>query len=93
MGGGGDGGADAHGRGGDIASAAGWHQSLAIKRVNGDADGDGDVDWADFTAFVDYLAGPSVEPQLAGWGFFDVDMDDDVDLRDLATWQNAFTGD
>ena len=52
----------------------------------------GDVDWADFAVFADYLLGPFVDPQLAGWQFFDVDMDDDVDLRDLARWQNAFTG-
>jgi len=29
---------------------------------------------------------------LAGWQFFDVDMDDDVDLRDLAARLNTFTG-
>jgi len=26
------------------------------------------------------------------WDFFDVDMDSDMDLRDLARWQKAFTG-
>jgi hypothetical protein len=30
---------------------------------------------------------------LPGWRFFDVDTDSDVDLRDLAVWQNAVTGD
>ena len=78
---------------GFIAIGGGLYHSLAIRLVTGDADGDGDVDWADFAVFADYLLGPSVEPQLAGWHFFDVDMDDDVDLRDLARWQNAFTGD
>ena len=78
---------------GFVAVAAGSDHSLAIRRVTGDADGDGDVDWADFAAFVDYMAGPFVEPQLTGWRFFDVDIDSDVDLRDLAVWQNAFTGD
>ena len=72
--------------------AAAWGHSLAIRRVTGDADGDGDVDRTDFAVFLDYLEGPSVEPQLGGWQFFDVDTDDDVDLRDLAVWQNAFTG-
>jgi hypothetical protein len=78
---------------GFVAVAAGGNQSLAIRRVTGDADGDGDVDLADFAAFADYLLGPSAEPPLAGWQFFDVDTDGDVDLRDLAAWQNAFTGD
>ena len=78
---------------GFVGIAAGSEHSLGIRRVRGDADGDGDVDRADFAAFVDYLLGPFVDPQLAGWRFFDVDMDDDVDLRDLAAWQNAFTGD
>jgi len=77
---------------GFVAIAAGTWHTLAIRRVTGDVDGDGDVDWADFEAFVDYLLGPSVDPQLTAWRFFDVDMDDDVDLRDLAVWQNAFTG-
>ena len=60
--------------------------------MKGDADGDGDVDWADFAVFADYLGGPLVVPQLPGWQFFDVDTDSDVDLLDLAVWQNAFTG-
>lgn len=42
--------------------------------------------------FVDYLLGPYADPQRPAWQLFDVDMDDDVDLRDLAVWQNAFTG-
>jgi hypothetical protein len=76
-----------------VTIAAGEYHNLAIRRVTGDADGDGDVDRADFAALVDYLDGPFVVPQLGGWQFFDVDTDDDVDLRDLAVWQNAFTGD
>jgi len=32
-------------------------------------------------------------PTIAGWLLFDLDPDYDVDLRDLAIWQNAFTGD
>ena len=75
-----------------MAVAACVDHSVAIRRVTGDADGDGDVDWADFEAFADNLLGPSAAPQLAGWRFFDINMDDDVDLRDLASCQNAFTG-
>jgi len=36
-------------------------------------DADGDVDWADFAAFVDYLLGPFADQQLAGWRLFYVD--------------------
>jgi hypothetical protein len=78
---------------GFIAVASGELHSLAIRRMTGDADGDGDVDSADFVSVAKYLLGPSADPQLSGWQFFDVDMDSDVDLRDLARWQNAFTGD
>jgi hypothetical protein len=55
-------------------------------------DADGDVDWADFAAFVDYLLGPFADQQLAGWRLFYVDIDNDVDLRDFAARQNTFTG-
>ncbi len=75
-----------------VAISAGGFHNLAIRRVTGDADGDGDVDRADFAVFADYLLGPSIDPQLTGWRFFDVDADDDVDLRDFAAWQNVFTG-
>jgi len=78
---------------GFVTVAARSYFSLAIRRVTGDADGDGDVDWGDFAAFADNLVGPSADPQLSGWQFFDIDMDNDVDLRDLAVWQNAFTAD
>ena len=61
--------------------------------MTGDADGDGDVDLADFAVFASDLLGPSAEPQLPGWNFFDSDADHHVDLPDLGVWQNAFTGD
>jgi alpha-tubulin suppressor-like RCC1 family protein len=78
---------------GFIAVAAGNIHSLAIRRATGDSDADGDVDLAHFAVFVDYLLGPFVNPQGAQGRFFDVDTDDDVDLHDLAAWQNRFTGD
>ena len=61
--------------------------------VPGDFDGDGDVDLLDHAAFVLRMNGPFVDPTIAGWHLFDLDPDYDVDLRDLAIWQNAFTGD
>ena len=38
------------------------------------------------------MKGPYVDPTIAGWHLFDLDPDYDVDLRDFAVWQNAFTG-
>jgi hypothetical protein len=73
--------------------AAGMFHGLATQRVFGDADGDGDVDLLDFSVFFDYLLGPLGNQQLAGWQSYDSDTDDDVDLSDLAHWQNVFTGD
>ncbi len=78
---------------GFVAVAGGGYHSLAIRRVTGDADGDGDVDLADFGVFANYLLGPFVVPQLAGWQFLDVDTDYDVDLRDFARVQRCFSGD
>lgn len=60
--------------------------------VPGDFDGDGDVDLLDHKAFVLRMNGPFVDPTIAGWHLFDLDPDYDVDLRDFAVWQNAFTG-
>jgi hypothetical protein len=75
------------------AVAGGGYHSIAIRRFRGDADADGDVDWADLAAFEEGVMGPGVEPQLPGWKFWDTDLDGDIDLRDLAAWLNLFTGD
>ncbi len=48
----------------------------------GDADGDGDVDLADFAAFQVCYRGAGV-PYGSGCGTFDADLDGDVDQRDL----------
>lgn len=57
----------------------------------GDFDGNGTVDLADYTFFVRCLAGPGVSPcptpPVTVWTCrraFDLDVDDDVDLRDFA---------
>ena len=58
---------------------------------SGDHDNDGDVDSADFAAFVDCLSGPgNVAP--VGCGFFDRDADGDVDLSEFAEIQRDYTG-
>lgn len=63
----------------------------------GDFDGDGDVDFADFTAFAACLSGPEVPTPPAGCspGEFssrDLDHDYDVDLLDFALFQESFGG-
>ena len=64
----------------------------------GDADGDSDTDFNDFTVFVDCLAGPNASPAPSKPGVdridclwaFDHDGDDDVDLHDLSHLVDRF---
>lgn len=58
-------------------------------RVFGDADGDGDVDDADWTELADCVAGPSNVYPLA-CEVFDGDADGDVDLSDCAAFMRVF---
>jgi hypothetical protein len=46
----------------------------------------------DFGRLVMCLAGPDINPGVAGFEFFDFDCDQDVDLADFAVFQRAFTG-
>ena len=39
-----------------------------------------------------HTSGPLVDPELAGWYLLDFDLDFDVDLADLATFERVFTG-
>jgi formylglycine-generating enzyme required for sulfatase activity len=56
-----------------------------------DVDQDGDVDYQDFAGATVCLAGPGGE-LIPGCGAYDLDDDADVDLGDVALFQNAFTG-
>ena len=58
----------------------------------GDYDGDGVVGLGDFGTLITCLAGPGINPGVAGFEFFDFDCDQDVDLADFAAFQQAFTG-
>ncbi len=56
-----------------------------------DSDEDGDVDLDDQAAFHGCLTGPGGSPPGPGCDLFDFGIDDDVDLRDFAEFQQAFT--
>lgn len=58
----------------------------------GDADGDGDVDLADFEAYLDCVTGRDNGPIGATCGVFDFDTDDDVDFVDFSEFQLRYTG-
>jgi len=58
----------------------------------GDYDVDGDVDTDDFSHFGPSITGPDNGPPPAGCDLFDFDADDDVDLSDVAVFQQWFTG-
>lgn len=60
-----------------------------------DADGDGDVDQADFAAFQACFSGPGVLLTGTNCACFDVDNqvgDSDIDAEDLAAFNNCITG-
>ncbi|MCB9850348.1 MAG: VCBS repeat-containing protein [Phycisphaerales bacterium] len=72
-------------------------QFLTVHRPTpGDFDGDGDVDQSDFAAFVDCLNGPVSPPAPSSaacadaCAALDVDLDNDVDLADLAGLVSVF---
>ena len=65
---------------------------FTFTKLTGDADGDGDLDLADFVSFSICLTGPEAGPYAAGCGVFDFDTDGDVDLADLAAFQAEYGG-
>ncbi len=58
----------------------------------GDIDGDDDADLIDFEQLHGCMTSPNAGALASGCCFFDVDLDDDVDLKDLRFFQLAFTG-
>jgi len=60
--------------------------------LQGDYDVDGHVDVADYQRLVPCMTAPNVGPPPAGCDLFDFDLDNDVDLRDVAVFQRSFTG-
>ena len=57
----------------------------------GDADGDGDVDLADYLQLVECFSGTAT-PIASDCDVFDFDGDGNVGLADLVAFQAAFTG-
>ncbi|GMU83392.1 MAG: hypothetical protein AMXMBFR47_32620 [Planctomycetota bacterium] len=60
--------------------------------IPGDADRDGDLDFADFAAFADCHGGPAIPGSAACQELFDYDADTAIDLHDLAAFQQCFSG-
>ncbi|HUU82039.1 MAG TPA: VCBS repeat-containing protein [Phycisphaerae bacterium] len=60
--------------------------------VNGNCDGDGDVDLVDYACFWDCMLGPENPSDPDVCGAFDADLDLDVDLSDLSVFQSLFGG-
>jgi hypothetical protein len=79
--------------GGDFSLAGGFWAGgqLAEPIQPGDCDGDGNVDFVDFTAFAACLSGPN-DGLGVDCACFDFDGDGDNDLADFAAFQAAFTG-
>ncbi len=57
----------------------------------GDSDGNGLITITDFKRFIDNMTGDGTF-QLLGSGTADFDQDNDIDLRDFASFQARFTG-
>ncbi len=58
----------------------------------GDRDGDGLTTASDYRGFVDCFTGPSARRVRRCCRLFDIEPDGDVDLRDFAYLQRAFSG-
>ena len=58
---------------------------------NGDFDGSGHVDWIDFANWPGCMTGPAAGVDVDDCTAFDFDLNDTVDLRDVAGLHNGFT--
>jgi hypothetical protein len=75
---------------GDVAQMV--VNACTCPRDKGDVDVDGDVDLDDYPLWGDCMTGPHTEWLEPGCQVFDFNGDGDVDLRDFAAFQRAFTG-
>ncbi len=75
----------------DMASVPGDQKvSIALSRIPGDWDGDGDVDHDDYAAYALCMTGPEGTALGPGCNAFDFDVDLDVDLADYQTFVSVF---
>lgn len=65
---------------------------VAMRRIPPDLDGDGDVDIADFGAFLSCFNGPGRPPAQPNCDGSDFDGDGDVDLADFGAFLSCFNG-
>jgi hypothetical protein len=64
----------------------------AVSALEGDFDGDGDVDLVDSVSFGECFTGANQTGLQPGCETFDFDVDDDVDFGDFSGFQRVFTG-
>ncbi|HNQ23699.1 MAG TPA: hypothetical protein PKK06_11450 [Phycisphaerae bacterium] len=78
----------------EVYQAAKDHPPFDGLPVTGDYNMDGPIDLDDAADFVACLSGPNASPgpSLVCRTAFDFDDDNDIDLEDFATFQEAFTG-
>ncbi|MCA9249489.1 MAG: hypothetical protein KDA54_00020 [Phycisphaerales bacterium] len=75
----------------DMATVPGTQVvSVALSRIPGDWDGDGDVDLVDYAAYAGCMTGPIPGALGPGCNAFDFDVDQDVDLADYLMFVDAF---
>ncbi|GJM25392.1 MAG: hypothetical protein DHS20C16_18070 [Phycisphaerae bacterium] len=64
--------------------------SIALSRIPGDWDGDGDVDHDDYSAYALCMTGPVAGALGPGCNAFDFDVDQDVDMTDYQMFVSVF---
>jgi hypothetical protein len=80
-----------------VGIAAGEYHSVGVRGSKADYNDDGKFDTTDYAVLWSVIdsedgGGPGVEPTVRFWYLFDMDADRDVDLMDVALFENAFTG-
>lgn len=75
----------------DLATVPGEQMvSVALSRIPGDWDGDGDVDHDDYSAYASCMTGPIPGALGPGCNAFDFDADQDIDLADYLMFVGVF---
>jgi hypothetical protein len=76
-----------------VAVAAGRSHNLAIRASKADYNNDGFIDLTDYAALSNVLdLNEAAGPTVRFWFLFDMDEDRDVDLTDVALFEQVFNG-